>query len=838
MRLQLLGLNSFFEKLPLTATRYRVWFWLLFIGMTLVLGAGIPRFKIDMSWNSLLGPQESVKVAYDRFRAVFGGDEVLYLAYEARDGDVFSDTSMTALSELTRELEEKWAGSSDEKTNPLVRITDITSLINASYLEGGKETLISRDFVGRNIPDGADASDRLRRQALNHPDYPLIYCSEDSKYGGIVIRTDFNAQIAYDDQEPGGSGAGEFGFDETGGTAYTSPLDNDLPDFKTSWIQDYTPFMAGIYEIINKEDYTRHLTFHPAGSPELMGFLGRELEKEMGLILLGSLVLILLVLGVLFRSARAMAWPLVIIITTLVWTVGAMGWLGIAMSDFINIVIFLLIAVGVADSVHILSGYLLFRRAGEDHQTALLSVYKKSGFACFLTSVTTATGLLALSFAPIIAVQRLAVMGAFGVMAAFFITVFMLPLMLDMLAPLPRNFRTNGTGEPRVQQFLGFLERLGTQKPVQCILGFVIAALVLAGGISGIEIDSNVLTIIRESKPIRKNFDVVDRELAGTGNIEILVDTGSPDGLKDPLVLKAMGRFQEALEQKYTGIVRKTQSLVNVTRDAFRVLNDGREEMYVIPNDRDTLSQTLFLFATANPKDRRLLVSDDFRAARIIVNTRNLGSREGLGFMEMVNEEIANHFSGLKAITPGMRIEATGQVPLFLRMMDLISQSQIQSFGICLLLVSVIMLLVNRDLSTGLIAIVPNLFPILAVFGIMGWCRIPLDVHTLLVVPIIIGISVDDTIHFITHFSLERQNGRPTASALDMAVREAGQAIVFTSLVLAVGYLAFLVCVNKGFAYFGFLSSVAVLTALLTDLVLLPAMLTLRKEEKEPVYAS
>jgi hypothetical protein len=158
-------------------------------------------------------------VAYDRFRAVFGGDEVLYLAYEARDGDVFSKNSLTALSELTQELEEKWAAQ-DYNENPLARITDITSLINASYLEGGKDTLISRDFVGHSIPNGESESNRLREQARQHPDYPLIFCSENSRYSGIIIRTDFNARIAHNSHEPDGSGEGEFGFDTTNDNAY------------------------------------------------------------------------------------------------------------------------------------------------------------------------------------------------------------------------------------------------------------------------------------------------------------------------------------------------------------------------------------------------------------------------------------------------------------------------------------------------------------------------------------------------------------------------------------------------------------------------------------------
>lgn len=840
MNTQSFKIKPFFERLPVFLTAHRFKVWIVFICLTALAVAGLPRFKIDMSWTSLLSKDEPVKIAYDRFRAVFGSDEVLYLVYEAKDKNVFSHASLTALKELQEELERgRMAEPGNEKEANLSHITDITSLINASFLEGKKDGLISRDFVGHHIPTNMVQSDRLRKEALTHPDYPLILCSKDARYGGIVIRTDFNARIETDETKDTSTvhKNEEYDFHQIDDSNLKSPLDQKIPKFQTTWAQDYLPFMNSIYKIINNEKYTRQLKFYPAGNPEFMGFLARELEKEIVLIIILSLALILFALGLLFRSVSAVVWPLVIVVCTLIWTLGAVGWIGIVMSDFINIIVFLLIAVGVADAIHILSGYLFFLRKGEDPDTAICSVYKKTGFACFLTSLTTATGLLALSFAPIVAIQRLAVLGAIGIMVAFLITVFMLPVMLTLLKPKVKKKQMNlKWSEYKIQRFLTLIRKLGTTNPRHTIIVFIAVGIVLVPGILRIEVNSNILTIIRESKPIRKNFDMVNKYMAGTGNIEILVDTGMVDGMKNPLILQSMEMFQQILEKNFTTIVYKTQSLVNVTKNSYKVLNEGRKEMYIIPEDPDILSQTLFLFSTANPKDRRLLVTDDFRAARIIVNTRNLSSKEGLAFMKKINRIAGANFKMAQHKFPNLKIEATGQLPLFLRMMDLISWSQLQSFGISLFVIAVILLLVIRDFKTGLMAIVPNLLPIMSVFGLMGWLNIPLDVHTLLVVPIIIGISVDDTIHFITHFSLELTHGRNAYQALCLSIQESGQAIIFTSLVLAFGYLAFLICVNKGFAYFGFLSSAAVLTALLNDLILLPALLSVvSKSTKNPV---
>lgn len=831
MRNQLLQINTIFETLPDWIRRRRILLWILFLGVTVGAFVGMRRFKMDMSWDIMFQPDEPVKVAYDRFRAVFGSDEVLYLVYEAKNGDIFSDTSIKTLKALHEELEENRHRSRDCQ---LSHITDITSLINVSFLEGSEDALISRDFIGDDIPENPTESDTLRRMALNHPDYPRLLCSEDSRFGGIILRTDFNAEIVHDhpDENSVSHEDHEFDFDTEATSDSQSPLDGDIPKFKTTWMEDYVPFMDSIYDIIDKPEYAQHLKFYPVGNTEMMGFLGRELSREMGIIIIGSLFLIMAVLGLLFRSVSAVLWPLLIVVVTILWTIGTIGWSGRSMSDFINIIVFLLIAVGVADAVHILSGYLFFRRKGEEHQAAIKSVYKKSGFACFLTSLTTAAGVLALNFAPIVAVQRLAYFAAAGVMFAFIITVFMLPLMLDILRP---NVKPSTKSIPRIQQLLVRFDKIATSKSNRIIILFAIAAAILIPGIFMIKVDSNMLTIIREDKPIRNNFDVVDRHMAGTGNIEILVDTGTTDGMKDPLVLQSLERMQQQLETDFSDIVYKTISLANVTKDAYRVLNENRPEMYKIPDHPDELAQTLFLFGSANPKDRRLLVTDDYRAARVTVNTRNLGSQEGLTFMNEVTPIVEHHFSQVKLHYPQARIEATGQIPMFLRMMDLISWSQIQSFGISLVIISTILFFVLSSVRSGIIAVIPNLFPIMAVFGIMGWLRIPLDVHTLLVVPIIIGISVDDTIHFVTHFQLEMRKHNDVFKAISLTMQEVGQALIFTSVVLAIGYLVFLICVNKGFAYFGFLSSVAVLTALLSDLLLLPVLLSFQSKENKEI---
>ncbi len=332
---------------------------------------------------------------------------------------------------------------------------------------------------------------------------------------------------------------------------------------------------------------------------------------------------------------------------------------------------------------------------------------------------------------------------------------------------------------------------------------------------------------------LKDYYRIVDQHMGGTGNLEVLIDAGERDGFKNPDLLKAVEALQRFVETRFPGLIVKTVSLADVTKDSFKALNSGRDEMYIIPDDPKMLSQTLFLFDNANPEDRRNLVSDDYRMVRVGISSINLGSIKGLEVMNAIDNYIREHMSPLVQKYPGLKATTTGQLPLQLKLMDFISWSQVRSFAIALAVISIILLIVLGSVKIGLIAIIPNLLPIVTAFGVMGYFDMALDVHALLVVPIIIGIAVDDTIHFLTHFQLEFQTSGDVRQAILHAYREAGQAIVFTSLVLSIGFLVFLFSSNMGFSYFGILSAVSILAATVADLVLLPALLIITFRDRE-----
>jgi predicted RND superfamily exporter protein len=820
-------LNHLFERLPDTVRRYRLLVWAGFFFLVPFVGFGMQWLEIDMTMDSFFRQNDPVKIMYDRFKDGFGSDEVIYIVYEPRDGDVFSGTSLRAVKRLQEEIVTA-AGGTGDGPSPLEHITEVRTIVNASYLEVQRDTLTSRDFVQRLPRTPAERED-LRERALAHEEYPLFYVSPDSRYGGITIRTDFGTVLAGPQRLEAADGF--LSGDEQAASDLVAEDDVGGLTYRRTTMQEYSDFVRDLNQIIGKSEYTSALKFHPVGSPVVMAFFNDVLIAELAYLFSGGMLLITVVLLILFRSLSGVVWPVAIVTCTTIVTVGLMGWLGIKMSMMISVLLMLLLVVGVADAVHILSGYLFFRGNGLDHGNALRAVFRKSGLACLITSVTTAIGMLSLLLVPIPPVRNFGFSAAVGVLLAFVLTVMVLPLMLDLWPPI----RTGGSGAspqprqsaPLVQRFLRTIEPLSYRYPLFMSGVFLLIFVVAGYGISRIKVDSNLVQIIKEGSVIREDHDLVDRIMGGTQSMEIFLDFKAPDALKDPRVMNAMDQIQRFLEQEHADFVVKTESLVNVAKDSYRALNENRQAMYRIPQDRPVLAQTLLLFDLASPSDREQLVSDDYSRGRISVRLLNYGSDAYLAFFDAVGRQMGTIFAPLEEAYPDLETGVTGSLALMMRMADYISRSQMRSFGLALAVVTLLLFLVFGSTKAGLVAMIANVFPVALTFGTMGLVGFPLDADTLIIAPIVIGIAVDDTIHFVTHYRAEVLERGDIIASIKATLREVGQAITFTTVIIVLGLLILVTSQHQGMAHFGYLAAVAFFSALLADLLLLPSLAVL-----------
>ena len=877
----LLTLTELFAKTPNVILNYKKQVLTSLALISAFLFYGIFSLTVfDMSSDSFLEEENPAQVALDEFRRQFGGDESVMLIYSPRDGNVFSRRSLTAVQQLTDDLV-NWRDL-DRTEYPeilweeLSHVRRIQSLGNVRIQESVGDTLRSDRLIPRQLPNSEIELQELRVKALNEQDYIGAFYSEDGAYGAILVQTDFGT-IPVEGYEPVVDIAGieladgfesfDLSFDDNAVVQEVEFQDTDQLAFFT-----FDEALTAVYQ-----KYASELDFYPVGTPSIMGQMQGVLNQ---MAVLGTLMVLIfsLLLWVLFRSASALVWPMVTIALSVAWCWGITVWMGITVSTMIALTVLLIFAVGIADCVHVMSAYFSFRRDGQEHYAALSHAYEKVSLAILLTTLTTSAGVSVLATSNLEPIKVFAIMSALGVILAFFFTIVLLPVLLDLWHPAAVGSEEKPSLADRIgakwnalrhkrKLFIGLsialLVFLSLGLMVGAFINFVIGLtywiinsqerilarvpsivqrspylilaifgsgfVVCAYGATKILIDTNIAEMFKADHPLTIAVEVVDQNMSGAQNMEIMIDTGTSDGMLDAQLLDAVDRLQTRIEERYPDIIGRTNSLANIVKDTNQKMNEDNPEFYRIPESDQAISQLLFMFNSANPEDRRNIVSDDYSRSHISVTARNLGSYEYKELFEAISIDVEETFSRVESNFPNLDVNLTGSMATLMVMADEVANSQFNSFALALLIVSLIMIVSLGSFRGGIMGMVPNAIPAFLAFGLMGLFGIPLDTDTLLIAPIILGIAVDDTIHFMTHYRVELSKTGSIAAALESAIKEVGQAVMFTTMVIGLGFAVLSFSDYLGMAKVGFFGSLAIFVALLCDLFLIPAMIIVFK---------
>ncbi|MBX3711505.1 MAG: MMPL family transporter [Lysobacter sp.] len=831
------GMARYFEQVPDRMRRRKVVAWLFFLAATVFLAMGIGRARFDASIEGWFDQDDPMIVAFDWFHHEFGSDDHLYIAYKPKDGDVFSEQSLKTLLALHQEIEAKVAALQPGDGSALKHVVKVSSLINAPVLRAEEDVLISRKLVGDRVPDTAEGREALRSLAQTQDAFPLLYFSKDFKHGGLLIETNFGAipidEAGVDDAVAVDIDAG--GIDLSAPEAPVPGGEQARPKFKPTDLAEYLTLMEAVKAIIHKPEYAAHFEYYPVGAIAAAEF-NLEMISEMGMLNVAALLIIMLLLWMLFRSLSAVFWPIVIVILSCVWMVGITAWLGLPITAFVMIAVMLTLAIGVADTVHVLSEYMSARNAGREHPDAMRHAFRHVAVACLLTSVTNIAAMLALSITPVVPIKVFAFMCALGVALPFLFTAYMLPLMLDLWAPKKAaDFDRTLAGRvlPDVSALLSRMLRhvlpIVERRPSAFIAAFMAVFVVCIYGASQTRIDTDPVGSFAEDSLMKRSVRLVDANMMGAQSMEVYLDLGVENAFHDPAVLHAVEKLQERIETRYDTLVVRTSSIVDTVKNSYRTLNQGRPEMYVIPESSGAVSQTLFLFNQSNPEDRRTLVSDNYDKARISVRMYNAGSYVYARSWEQMGADIEATVAEIRKTYPQAQVSITGALALMMQGADYLTRSQVTNFALALVLISGILLLMFGTLKAGAVALIPNLIPAILAYGLLGLLDIPLDITTMMIAPIIIGIAVDDTVHFLTRYRSEVSAHGDIRRALRTTIDDTGQAVVFTTLVLGLGFGIMGFASDGSVSNLGIFGSLALLMGLLNDLFLLPAMILLFK---------
>ena len=738
--------------------------WITLVALLVVTAfflAGIPRLAIDNSVDSMLPSDHPARLLYDEVNDTFGGTDVMVVALES--DDIFGEHALAQIANLT------------DAFGRIPGVDEVVSLSTAKRMDGEEGTLIVRDLMDV-IPADDEARDALRDYVLNQELYVNNIISGDGRFAGIVVEL--------------------------------------LPDVDDSAV--YSQLIQVVDEQENAD------SIYVAGGPAVNAEMTSSMKADLVRLIPFVVLVLAVVLYLSLRTLSGVVLPLAVVLLTVIWTAGLMAWLGIPMAMISTTLPVMLIAIGVADAIHILTDYYASLRSGEAKRSAIRSVVRHIGLAIVLTSVTTLVGFLSLATSPVQQVMQFGLFVGFGVMAALVITLTLIPAALE----IGRGPRVSDTKKRRKRSRRAPLELLGRlvvkrRRAILVIGGvlFVLAAI----GATQLTVETNTLRFFRPETPIRQATEVADQSFGGSENLSVVVggDIKSPDVLNGMLEFQAWADGLDAVG--YTASIADYVSQIN------EALHDNDPMERVIPDTRNAVAQEILLYEmSGDPSDFARVVNYNYERARIILRMESLSSVELGGLVESVETQAADSSGG------DFDVDVTGSTYLFKVLTDLLVNGQILSLVVSLLGVALVVGLIFRSVRFGLLSMIPLGFTITFNFGIMGWLGIPLDTATTMLASIAIGIGVDYTVHFLSRFRRGRNEGREAAGAVADTIQTTGKAIVFNMLAVAAGFAVLLLSSFGPIATLGAMVALSMGISGLAALTLLPtALLTTERPRRK-----
>jgi hypothetical protein len=484
-----------------------------------------------------------------------------------------------------------------------------------------------------------------------------------------------------------------------------------------------------------------------------------------------------------------------------------------------------ILAVGVGDSIHLLTIYYRNCLLGKNRETALVEALEHTGLAMFFTSMTTAAGLCSFGQSDILPIANLGLFAAAGVMFAFLYTVFLLPALITLCTKESAGLGSQQSN-PQHRIFdaiVDFSIRLSKHYPVQILL--VSAVVIVASLVSASQLgfSHNPLVWLPDSSSVKQATAEMDKRMGGTIPIEVVIDTGLKDGLKDPVTLKRIDQvLNDMLEYQTPQIsVGKTLSLVDMIKETNQALFSNDPKEYRIPDDRELIAQEFLLLEASGADDLFQLVDSQYQVARI---TLYIPWIDALYFAAFV-DEVEGRFK--QALGQTMYVESTGLIPLLARTLGAIMNATALSYFIAFVVISLMMMALLSSVKYGLLSMIPNLLPITLALGLMQYTGAPLDMFSMLIGSIAIGLSVDDTVHFMHGFRRELARHGDAAKAVADTLHTTGRAMLSTSIVLSCGFFVYLLSDMSNLTNFGLFTGLCIIVALLADFWLAPAMMIL-----------
>jgi len=571
--------------------------------------------------------------------------------------------------------------------------------------------------------------------------------------------------------------------------------------------------MAELDGLIGSYDFEEH---HYLGRPYFQVELVAMQQREILVSALVSGILVSIIMFFIFRRPWGIALALVSIALGMLLFMGFLGATGRELNAMAALYPVLMIIVGTSDVIHIMSKYIDELRKGQTRRNAIRITIREIGLATLLTSVTTAIGFASLLTSRIAPIRDFGINSAIGVLIAYFTVITFTTAMMsyfraDQLIKL-------GRGQQFWEKLMVRTYQFTRRRPGLIGAGSILVLLLSLLGISRITTNYDIINNLPRGKKITEDFRFFERELSGFRPFEVAVYAQEGYDVGDYEVVREIDKVEERLRS--FPFVRGIGSVTGVYKSINQMYGNNNPAAYRLPESEAKFKQYQRLAQRVPRLNVDVLVSKDGQKARITSRILDIGADSIKRFDSDLESWIAANTD------PGVaRFVRTGTGMIVDKNSEYVRRNLLQGLGMAIVIVSLLMALLFKNLRMLLIALVPNVFPLLLAGALLGFLGIELEAGVSIVFAVIFGIAVDDTIHFLSKYKLAKNKGLDTEAALLITFTETGKAICLTTVILFFGFLIMLFSIHPPSVTVGLLISVTLFSALIGDLLIIPVLI-------------
>lgn len=764
----------------------RLSWWVLLATMLFVVVATIGGKNLYFrgDYNIFFDGQNAQLKAYDEIQTTFAKSDNLSIVIAPKSGNVFEAETLTLVQQLTQDA---WQ---------IPYSSRVDSLANYQHTEALEDDLIVEDLLLEDYPLTESRITKIKQIALSEP---VLKHSMISEKGDVTV---VNVTVQFPQ------------VDETAEAMQVIESANAL---------------IAKYQALYPD-----MEFHKAGIVAMNHAFMVAAQEDTSTLVPTMLLVILLFLMVMLRSFLSVMATLVVIISSVIATMGLSGWAGMFLSTATVNIPTLVMTLAVADCVHVIATMRQNMKKGHSKQFAIDQSVAINFLPILITSVTTAIGFLMMNMSDSPVLRDFGNLAALGVMIACFLSVSLLPAMLKLLPIKVKVVQESTQGSSDFMDKLGdwVVKNRKLLLPVSSVVIAVAAALLPLNKVN----DESVKYFDSRSE-FRRAADFMEARISGMTNISIAVKTNESQGIADPKFLQAVGDFSQWLRDQPEA--DHVATLSDVYKRLNKNMHADEQSYYKLPLDRELAAQYLLLYEMSLPYglDLNNQINVDKSSIKMVVTIDNLGSVELVDFENRIYAWFAQY-------APQYEVVASSPSLMFAHIGETNMASMLSTLPITLILISALMIFALRSMRLGLISVVPNMAPAIIGFGLWALISGEINLGLSVVVTLTLGIVVDDSVHFLSKYQRARLQGQTAEQAVRYAFHTVGRALWITTVVLVAGFSVLAMSSFRLNADMGQLSALVIFIALVVDFIFLPALLmkfdtaSYRAQTKEKVVTT